>query len=191
MNTLDLIDTIAHNPVHVIDNSIHDYYEPLDHSEFKTDMSAELSHDYKLIAYVFMNDRDSYVNDEIISKVIQKVCANPYIITIDFSELRLIDTDLIDVFEGLYQREINTINTPAPCGLQFINLCSENITPNGILSFLMQCQKGKKSNSLKKKIVPDLRNTFFRVGFIIEDDFLEQLQSVAPSVFAGGFRIVH
>lgn len=167
------------------------YYEPINPPQFKDNLVQEdkIYPNLRLTAYVFMNNRNSYKNDDARSQVIQSICADSNIISIDFTELELTDDDLNDIFQGLYLREKN--DNEKPCGLQFMNFYSDNLTERGIISFLKKCQKGQMSKTLKRRIVPDLRNTFIRVSFILTDEFIEELQQIAPSVFAGGFRIVH
>lgn len=73
--------------------------------------------------------------------------------------------------------------------LALLNISCENISEAGLKSFIRKLQKGEKVGG--KKTIPDVRNTVLRVGFPISFEFGQELQTVAPSVFAGSLRLVY
>lgn len=154
----------------------------------KAASSMEFSDDRCLKAYIFMHSRSEYSTDEKRSKDIQTVCADPTVSSIDFSLMELVDTDLDDIFEGLVRREVQPTGTGRD-PLMLLNLSSDEITENGLKRFLQKLQKGEKVGG--KKTIPDVRNTVFRIGFPISSEFGQELQAVAPSVFAGSLRLVY
>lgn len=149
--------------------------------------ASDLMEDQRLTAYIFKNNRDVYSSNEERNLEIKKVCLDPSVCLIDFSNLDLTDDDLDGLFNGLVEREKNS--QLRPCPLQYINLESEKITEKGLKSFITKLQKGAKING--QKIFPDMRNTVVKIGFVLSYEFLEELQSSAPSVFAGHLRLVY
>jgi len=142
--------------------------------------------DLRLVAFVFTRGRAEYPD---LSNDIQKICADPEVTSIDFSRLNLIDTDLDDIFTGLLNREQLAASSYLKSRqLVLLDLSSEEITEKGLKTFLEKLQKGEKRGNVK--VIPDVRNTIFRIGFQICSEFGEELQAIAPSVFAGRLRLV-
>lgn len=151
--------------------------------------SMEFGDDRCLRAYIFMHDRSEYSSDEKRRSDIQTICADPTVTSIDFSLMNLIDTDLDDIFSGLVQRERQPVGSSGRNELALLNISCENISEAGLKSFIRKLQKGEKIDG--KKTVPDVRNTVLRIGFPISSEFGQELQTVAPSVFAGSLRLVY
>lgn len=137
---------------------------------------------------MFMNNRSAYVSDEARSTAIQDSLKNNENVAIDFSMMELIDTDLNDIFAGLVAREMQ-VQAGDKYELMLLNLTSNEITESGLKEFIKKLQKGEKIGN--RKVIPDVRNTVLRIGFPISEEYLQELQRVAPSVFAGFLRLMY
>lgn len=150
---------------------------------FKVNASSTVTPDAEVSAYIFM-DRGENVHDRI-----SAVCAEPKYACIDFSLANLEDADLDFVFNGLVAREKRVESAGSRvCGLKLIDIVCNDITAEGLLSFLTKLQNGQEEAD--KKYYPDVRETVVKIGFSLTEEYLERLRQEVPSVLSGGLRLV-
>jgi len=148
-------------------------------------MSELFPNDLILQTYIGLSGRGSFANDEARKSYLINVCKQPMFVSFDFSYFGLRNDDLDDIFNGLVEREAGNPQN----SVLLLNLVSDEVTEEGIKSFLRKLQRGVVVN--RKKVFPDVRNGVFRVGFPITDIFFTELLDIAPSVFAGSLKIVY
>jgi len=73
--------------------------------------------------------------------------------------------------------------------LHLLNLSGSSITEEGFLKFLRNLQHGKKEDE-GSIIYPEVRETIIKIGLSLTEEFVEAMQKVAPSTFAGGIQIL-
>jgi hypothetical protein len=119
---------------------------------------------------------------------LEGICSNPDLVGIDLSRIKMADGDLDVLFEALVTRE-QLLGTTPHHAISLIDLRSGDVTEEGFLGFLKKLEDGKRL-STGSKIYPDVRKTILRIGLGLRKEFIEAMQHIAPSVFAGGIEIV-
>lgn len=139
-------------------------------------------------AYVCNRPRSSFSSTKDVHDLISSVSKERTYVLLDFSSLDLTDDDLIALFDGLVERELEVKKTHVGFTLQLLNISSDCLTNDGLRKFLIRLQKGVTVDG--KKIFPDVRQTAIVVGFPISEEFFRSLTGDAPSVFAGGLKLL-
>ncbi len=118
---------------------------------------------------------------------LRTVCERADVVGLDLTKIAITDEDLKTLFGALVTRERTLEGKDHHISL--IDLRFGTITERGFLSFLESLQNGSDIGG-GLKIRPDVRETILKTGLGLTDDFIEEMQKVAPSILAGGIEIV-
>jgi len=118
-----------------------------------------------------------------------RACLNPKVVSMNFSAVKLSNEDLEMIFEALVEREKALTGKPHDT-IKFIDLSRGTFTEGGFLRFLGNFQYGRKEPGSEARIYPDVRETILRIGLALTDEFIENMQEMAPTIFEGGIQIL-
>jgi hypothetical protein len=138
-------------------------------------------------AFIYCRRADE-LNQQEKNDLIWTVSKDPAFVCMDFSNIGLSKNELKTLFSGLVAREQEIQLTKMGYSLQLLNISSEHYSYEDLKEFLQKLQRGETVNG--KKIYPDVRQTAIVVGFPISQEFYIDLTEVAPSVFAGGLKLL-
>jgi hypothetical protein len=136
-----------------------------------------------LISYRFKVRGDDF------NERVCRACLNPKVVSMNFSAVKLSNEDLEMIFEALVERESAFTGKPHDT-IKFIDLSRGTFSEAGFLRFLGNFQYGRKEPGSEARIYPDVRDTILRIGLALTDEFIENMQEMAPSIFAGGIEIL-